>query len=125
MEKTILEGRGRDVIGGSLEVWQDGVAKAPATCERRLRFMTEDHHLVRYFVVRELPRVGRPIQPSSIAEELNLPAERVRQVLEDLETHLFFLVRNDEGAVSWAFPVTVDRTPHRLTFASGERLSGA
>jgi hypothetical protein len=87
--------------------------------------MTADHHLVRYFVVRELPRVGEPIQSGRIAEELNLPAERVRQVVEDLETHLFFLVRNEEEAVSWAFPVTVDRTPHRLTFASGERLSGA
>jgi hypothetical protein len=101
------------------------VERAPAICERRLEFMTEDHHLVRYYVVSDLPRVGEPIQPNRIAEELNLSAERVRQVLQDLETHLFFLVRNEQGAVSWAFPVTVDRTPHRLTFDTGERLSGA
>ena len=32
----------------------------------------------------------------------------------DRERSLFFLVRDGDGAVSWAFPVTAARTPHHL-----------
>lgn len=87
--------------------------------------MTEEHHRVRYFVVRELPRVGEPLLPEFIAQNLNLPLARVNAILAELEKHLFFLVRNGQGAVSWAFPVTVESTPHELTFSTGERLYGA
>jgi hypothetical protein len=50
---------------------------------------------------------------------------RVVAVLDDLERHLFFVVRDAAGAVAWAFPVTVARTPHRLRFSTGERVGGA
>jgi hypothetical protein len=32
---------------------------------------------------------------------------------------------NDQGEVSWAFPVTVETTPHKMGFSSGERLYAA
>ncbi|MDR3577019.1 MAG: hypothetical protein P4L50_24400, partial [Anaerolineaceae bacterium] len=38
---------------------------------------------------------------------------------------LFFLVRNEQAAVTWAYPVTVEPTPHRLKFNSGEQLYAA
>jgi len=46
-------------------------------------------------------------------------------ILTDLEKNLFFLVRDPEGNVSWAFPVTTSETPHRLTFSTGEKIFGA
>jgi len=52
-----------------------------------------------------------------------LPA--VKTLLDELERNLFFLVRNGAGDVNWAFPVTSDRTPHRLRFDTGERIFGA
>jgi hypothetical protein len=87
--------------------------------------MTEGHHQVRYFVVRELVDGGKPVEPQRISEKLNLPLERVNLILEELESKLFFLVRNTQGAVAWAYPVTVEPTPHRLNFGTGERLFGA
>ena len=36
-----------------------------------------------------------------------------------------FLFRNPLGEVTWAYPVTVDTTPHPITFSSGEKLYGA
>jgi hypothetical protein len=91
-----------------------------------LAFMTPPHHTVRNFVVRELPRnSGRPLSATQIASALGWQPELVAGLLADLEKHLFFLVRNARGAVSWAFPVTCDRTPHRLQFSSGERIFGA
>ncbi len=70
------------------------------------------------------------------------PAEPWRQAVEQSETRVrprlafmtdehrlareaAVLVRSDAGDVSWAFPVTLDRTPHRLAFDSGERLYAA
>lgn len=91
-----------------------------------LAFMTPPHHAIRNFVVRELPRKGgRPLSAAQIARALGWEPEFVAGLLADLEQRLFFLVRNAHGAVSWAFPVTCDRTPHRLRFSSGERIFGA
>jgi hypothetical protein len=91
-----------------------------------LAFMTARHHAVRNFVVLELPRNhGRPLSPARIAAELHFEASLVTQLLDDLERHLFFVVRDRSGSVSWAFPVSSDRTPHRLRFSTGERIFAA
>ncbi len=87
--------------------------------------MSAAHHQVRDFVVRELPRQLRPIPPVRIAQTTGLGLAKVKAILADLETHLFFLVRDAAGAVAWAFPVTTSRTPHRLTFSTGEQTFGA
>ena len=94
--------------------------------DEHLAFLTPAHRLIRNFVVRELPRNhGMPLTPPHIAKSLSLDPQQVTGLLDDLEQHLFFLVRNAHGAVSWAFPVTTDHTPHRLTFSTGERIFGA
>ena len=108
-----------------LEIWQQHVALAPKSISKVLGFMTPDHHLIRYFVVREMPRIGKAIAPERISEELNLPLSKTIEILDDLERNLFFLVRNAQGEIAWAFPVTVDNTPHQLTFSTGERLNAA
>jgi hypothetical protein len=105
--------------------WEEHLALVPALQEMRLRFMSREHHLVRDFVVRELPRVGVPIEPATISQELDLPLDRVVGILDELERNLVFLVRNEQGAVSWAFPVTVEQTPHHLGFSTGECLYAA
>ena len=121
MNKPILLGRGRQMMPVPSVAWQEHLAQAPQHHQTRLAFMTEAHHRVRYFVVRELPARGEPIPPEFIAQELGLPLSQVAVILEELERHLFFLVRNDRGAVSWAYPVTVEPTPHRLTYSTGEQ----
>jgi hypothetical protein len=108
-------------------MWEEHVAQArnPEHSQARLGFMTPAHHQVRYFVVRELPRRGAPIRPGEIAAALGMPEELVVAILEELEHKLFFLVRDGSGAVAWAYPVTVEPTPHQLAFSSGERLYAA
>ena len=94
--------------------------------QERFPFLTSRHQAVRSFVVRELPgNHGRPLSPAQIARALGLEQDVVNKLLADLEEHLFFLVRDRRGDVSWAFPVTSDRTPHRLHFTTGERIFGA
>jgi hypothetical protein len=125
MSATILKGMASDLIEEPQAAWKERLARAPGEFRQILRFMSEEHHRVRYYVVEELPRCGRPLAPEAIGRALGLPAARTEAILEDLEKNLFFLVRNEEGAVSWAFPVTVTETPHHLRFSTGERLDAA
>ncbi len=90
-----------------------------------MSFMTPMHHRVRNFAVAELPRAGKSLPPAAIAAQLDLPLEQVAHILDDLEKHLVFLFRNPLGEVAWAYPVTVDPTPHRVTFSSGEKIYAA
>jgi len=91
----------------------------------RLAFMSPDHHAVRDFVVREIPRERKPLSPVQISTVTGLGLQTVESILAELERRLFFLVRDGSGRVSWAFPVTTERTAHRLAFSTGERTWGA
>jgi len=125
MSETVLLGQGRQITELPRKTWEGHLSQVPQHSETRLSFMSEEHHLVRYFVVRELPSTGGPMQPEFISQSLKLPVDRVNTILDELERNLFFLVRNSQGAVTWAFPVTVEKTPHELTFSTGERLHSA
>ena len=126
MQDHILIGRGESIIAVPDTTWRQHLAEAHQRGEERLRFMTAEHHVVRNFVVRELPgHHGLPWSPEEIARAVALPVQRLITLLDDLERHLFFLVRNSAGEVSWAFPVTVELTSHRVYFSTGEQLFAA
>ena len=125
MEDKILLGRAEKILEIPQATWKQHLAQIPQHSQSRLNFMTDLHHQIRYFVVKEMANTQMPIEPEYISEKLNSPLERVNPILEELERNLFFLVRNEKGAVAWAYPVTVETTPHKLSFASGERLYGA
>jgi hypothetical protein len=104
-------------------LWQWQIRKRAEGTD--LGFMSEEHHLVREFVVRELPRVGEPLSPEFIAEKVMLPVARVESILEDLDKHMTFVCRNEGEAVVWAYPVTAAATPHHVTFSTGEQVHAA
>ncbi|HVO98348.1 MAG TPA: hypothetical protein VMT15_09795 [Bryobacteraceae bacterium] len=125
MAGTILIGAGREIRREPDDALLIAMEGLPQRMAMRLAFMTAEHHRVRDFVVRELPRQPRPLSAGEIAMVMGLDAAHVAQILADLEKHLFFLVRDAQGRVEWAFPVTTTPTRHRLTFSTGERISGA
>ena len=125
MKNSLLLGLWRYLVPVPRMIWQSQVSGSAAQTGSSLDFMSKEHHLVRNFVVRELPRVGKPLTPEFIAQELNMPVEQVIPILDKLEKNLTFLFRGGEGAVTWAYPVTVDVTPHRITFSSGEQIYAA
>ena len=125
MRDPVLMGTGRWMIPIPGWLWRRQVAAGEKRLRASLGFMSEDHHRVRYFVVREIPRAGAPLSPEFISRMLDLPAPRLNQILDDLEQNLTFLYRNPRGEVEWAYPVTTDRTPHRVRFSTGETISAA
>ena len=114
-----------------LGLWRYMLPVPPAVWHRLVRgdthldFMSEEHHRIRNFVVEELPRERTPLSPDFISQKLDLPLDQVIFILDDLEKHMTFLFRNEQGAVTWAYPVTVDDTPHHVTFNTGEQINAA
>jgi hypothetical protein len=120
MDSSLLLGVSRYLVPIPRAVWQRHVGS-----HTDLSFMTEAHHRVRNYVVTEMPRLGVPLSPERIAEGLSLSFDQVIRILDDLERHMTFLFRSQGRDVTWAYPVTVDPTPHHVTFHTGERVNAA
>lgn len=105
--------------------WKAQVGSAAKGNAFRLDFMTEDHHRVRDLSVTEIAEKGTPLTPEYFSQSLGIGIARVNEILAELERHMTFLFRNSDGNVAWAYPVTADKTPHRLTFSTGERIYAA
>ena len=125
MAGQLLIGSGKEIRAVADDAFMRAHDHIPERMAKRLAFMSADHHTVRDFVVREIPRQHHSLSPQQIAQVTGLDTARIRKVLDDLERNLFFLVRDARGHVTWAFPVTVERTRHRLIFSTGEATSGA
>jgi hypothetical protein len=125
MNNNLLLGLLRYMLPVPRALWKRQVSRNARRMDAGLDFMSGEHHRIRDFVVRELPRAGKPLAPDYIAQHLNLPIAQVKAILDDLEKHMTFLFRNNEGAVTWAYPVTVDKTPHQVALANGEHIYAA
>ena len=125
MSDRALIGLWRYLMPVPQRLWQRQILAAGHKTARGIKFMTAQHHAVRNFVVRELPRMGTPLPLEAVAQGAGLPVEQTIPILDELERRLLFLVRNEAGSVTWAYPVTVDPTPHRVRFDSGEQLYAA
>ncbi len=125
MNNNLLLAVWRYLFRASSPADKNEVARSANHGQGQLAFMTPEHHRVRNLVVRELPRIAKPLTPDWIASQVNLPGEAVVAILDDLEKHLTFVFRNAEGAVVWAYPVTIEPTVHRMTLSTGEQTYAA
>ena len=125
MANTLMSGIWRYILPVPPVLWEKQIQQARNSIRRRLGFMTPDHRKVHHYAVRELPRAAKPLSPENIAAALALPLPQVINLLDDLEAQMTFLYRNGEGRVTWAYPVTVTPTPHRVRFDTGEQVNAA
>lgn len=120
MKDRILLGVGRRMLPIPRVLWRRAMAANARKMRAGLAFMSPDHHRVRDFTVTELPRRGTPLSAATIASSLRLPIARVGAILDELDARHTFVSRNPAGEVTWAYPVTIDPTPHQAHFSSGE-----
>jgi hypothetical protein len=125
MSNKLMLGLWRYVLHVPPFIWQKQIEKGKRRFEREYGKMPADFRNVHHFVVRELPRVGKPLCQDFISGELGLSSVQVRSALDYLEKRMTYLYRNKGGEVIWAYPVTVEKTPHRIVFNTGEELYAA
>lgn len=125
MKNKLMLGLWRYIINVPPFLWQKQIAQGKRKFEKEHGSLTEEKRLIHHFVVRELPSNGTPLSPELISDKLSFPANLVKDALDYLEKRMTFLFRNEEGDVVWAYPVTVDKTPHSITFDTGEKLYAA
>ena len=86
---------------------------------------TAEKRKVHHFIVRELPGRGGPISINDVAHELGMPLRRVEVLIDELENDKTFLYRRNSTGINWAYPVTVEATPHKISFSTGECVNAA
>lgn len=113
------------------------VLKLPAAVgRRRVRALTDrarsimaelsdEDRSLHLFLATQLPLVGLPLTPAWIGGQRDIAAAVVAEQLDRLGQRKALIARNAVGDVTWVYPVTVDSTPHHLTFESGDRLDAA
>jgi hypothetical protein len=123
---TVLVARGNAFERIDEAGWKDAVAAHVTHMPARLAFMTLAHHRVRNAAVLGLPRNGgRPLSMADLSAAAGVSEPETRTIAAELERNLFFVVRAGQDHISWAFPVTSDRTPHLVALDSGESIFGA
>ena len=125
MTNKLLLGFWRLLLPLPTSLWESRLPKMAQETYDGLAWMSEDHHRVREFVVLEIARQGKPLSPAYIAQALGLPDDRLAIILDELERGMTFLFRNEHGQVSWAYPVTADRTPHAVKLNTGDQFHAA
>ena len=125
MKNKLMLGLWRYIINVPPFLWQKQIAQGKRKFEKEHGALSEEKRLIHHFVVRELPRNGKPLSPELISNMLGFSVDLVKNALNYLEKRMTFLYRNRDGDVVWAYPVTVDKTPHKITFNTGENLYAA
>jgi len=125
MKNKLMVGLWRYIVNVPSFLWQKQVARGKKRFEKEHGSLSEEERSVHHFVVRKLPDAGMPLSPDVISKELNITVDRINVILDALEKRMTFLYRNKTGAVTWAYPVTVEKTPHKITFSTGEQLYAA
>jgi hypothetical protein len=125
MKDNIFLGLGKLFIPIPGFLWRRMFTKNARDAEESLTFMSPAHHAVRDFVVKYLPEVNEPISAAHIATNLNMRLEDVEQIIDDLEQGMTFLYRGCPEGVTWAYPVTIDSTPHQVVFDNGRQTFAA
>jgi hypothetical protein len=84
--------------------------------------MTDDHRRIHNFMVCQLTESGAPFTVEFMADRLRLPVDRVKAVLDDFEQRVGLPIRNREGIITRAYPVTLEKSVHRMAISIGKEL---
>jgi hypothetical protein len=87
--------------------------------------LSDENRALHRFLVTQLPAAAEPLTTGWIGQKQGIPASHVVEQLVQLGERKALIARNDDGDVTWVYPVTVEPTAHHLSFRSGERLYAA
>jgi hypothetical protein len=81
MENKLLTGLWRIMLEVPPGLWEKQIQNRQEKVKKSTAFMSLEHRRVHHFVVRELPRTGKPLSPDRVSQELNLPLGKTISIL--------------------------------------------
>jgi hypothetical protein len=124
-ENKILMGIWHKIIPFPMFMVLTETVKMAKVMKARINKSSEEKKHIHHFVVRELPNAGQPISLAFIARGLKMSVDRVSTLVDEMEKDKTFFNRYHSADINWAYPVTVDNTPHHVTFSTGEQVNAA
>jgi len=121
----VLKGDNDKITSIPEPAWIEELMAAPPHIARRLEFMTPDHHRIRNLAVTQIAAGKGPVRVDWLAARLAMTPIEIDARLDELEQGLFFVVRDPEGRVNWAFPFSAEETPHLVDLGRERPAWGA
>ena len=97
---------------------------ANAIC-RKTADVSDEERKVHYFVVTTMTDTSEPVSSEYIAEKLDMPLDRVRDIVDKLEEMKVFFYKYNSQGINWAYPVTAEDSGHKMTFSAGAQVNAA
>ncbi len=80
---------------------------------------------VHHFVVMTMTETNEPVTLEYIAENLDMPLDRVKDIVDKLEEMKVFFYRYNSQGINWAYPVTAENSIYKMAFSTGEQCYAA
>jgi hypothetical protein len=97
---------------------------ATAICRKTVD-INEEERMVHRFVVTAITDTKQPVTPELIARELEMPLDRVHEIVDRLESLKVFFYRYNNIGINWAYPVTAEDQLYRMSFETGKTFYAA
>lgn len=124
-KRKVFIGTGRFMLPLPLALIKKAIRDmADAICETTVDVSEEERSLHR-FVVKTMTETNEPVTSEHIAAKLDMPLDRVRQIVDKLEGMKVFFYRYNSQGINWAYPVTAEDVIHKMTFNTGEQCYAA
>jgi len=102
-----------------------GARKGEKGAKANAASLSNEERRVHHFIVRKMAVAKEPITSELIASELEMPNDRVFEIINKLEDLKTFIYRSDGKGINWAYPLSLENTGFRMTASSGERFFAA
>jgi len=104
---------------------EKGARKGEKGAKANAASLSNEERSVHHFIVKKMAVVKAPITAELIAGELEIPNDRVLEIINKLENLKTFIYRSDGKGINWAYPLSLENTGFRMTASSGEQFFAA
>ena len=125
MKRKAFIGIGRFMIPLPLALINREIGRTADAICRKTADVSEEERRVHRFVVMTMTETNESVTSEHIAAKLDVPLDRVRQIVDKLEGMKVFFYRYNSQGINWAYPVTAENVVHKMTFSTGEQCRAA
>ena len=125
LKKKAYLGVGRFMIPLPLFLLKSEITKSANTICKATAHLSDEERMVHRFVVNTITDTNQDVSLEKIASNLDIPLERIKEIVEKLEDLKVFFYRYKSQEINWAYPVTTESSEYKLNFSSGESCTAA